>query len=316
LTVYDVDESDAGPFIAMELVDGETLRHRLQSGPVPLGDAVDIATQIALALAAAHARGIVHRDIKPDNVMVRPDGYVKVLDFGLATLRPDAAISGVSLGVFETMEAIRGGTPAYMAPEQIDGRPIDGRTDVFAMGTLLCELFTGANPFARASVLDTLAAIGQTPRPVQVMASRLPPDLHRIMTRALAARPEDRYQAMTDVVADLRQLTRRLDVPAVSRLPRGQRLFVGGTALAALAIATAWWLRGWPTAVPSLAVQITHYSTAVRDPAVSPDGRLLVYVVQEADTPYSQLYAQTWPNGQPQQLTADARSKALACVLG
>jgi Tol biopolymer transport system component len=302
LTVYGVDESDAGPFIAMELVDGDTLRRRLQSGAVPVGQAVDITIQVALALAAAHAKGIVHGDIKPENVMVRSDGYVKVLDFGLATPRADA-VSGVSLGAFETIEAIHGGTPAYMAPEQIDGRPIDGRTDVFAAGILLCELVTGANPFARATMLDTLAAIGQTPRSLEAIAPPLRPELRRILTRMLAAKPEDRYHAMTDVAADLRELRRRIDVPAVSRPPRGQRLVAAGAVLAALATVAAWALRGRPVAAPPLAVQITHFSTAVRDPAVSPDGRLLVYVVQEAETPYSQLYAQSWPNGPPQQLT-------------
>jgi serine/threonine protein kinase len=165
VTIYEVGESGAAPFIAMELVEGGTLRQRLRSGKLPLGEALDVGLQVARALAAAQKKRIVHCDIKPENVMIRPDGFVKVLDFGLAGLRAplESDRSVVTSGSFATVAAGVAGTPAYMSPEQIEGAPIDSRSDVFSLGVLLCEVATGINPFARSSVLETMSAIGQTP---------------------------------------------------------------------------------------------------------------------------------------------------------
>jgi len=161
VTIYEIGQADTTPFIAMELVEGETLRARLRAGRLSLRDAVELALQVTRALGAAHEKGIVHRDIKPENVMIRGDGYVKVLDFGLAVLRAreepaQALLTNRSL---ETVIAAVAGTPAYMSPEQIDGRPLDARSDLFSLGVLLCELVTGTNPFAGVGVLDTISAI-------------------------------------------------------------------------------------------------------------------------------------------------------------
>ena len=300
LTVYDVNVSDIGPFIVMELVEGQTLRTRLQAGPIPVLEAVDIAIQIGLALAAAHAQGLVHRDLKPENVMVRPDGYVKVLDFGLATLQPDPVRSGVPMSAFETVEAVHGGTPPYMAPEQIEGWPVGERADVFALGIVLCELITGVNPFARPSVLETLAAIGQSPRSVD--SSRLPRDIRDIVTRALACRPDDRYPSMAAFVEALRAHKRTVEVRAAARASRMAVSVAASMVATVVVTATVWWLRLSPRTAPQ-PVQLTHFSTAVRDPAVSPDGHWIAYVVQEADTPYSQVYVQAGLAGEPHQLT-------------
>ena len=147
-----------------ELVEGETLRQRLDRGPLPVREAVGITMQIASALAAAHARGIVHRDIKPDNIMVRADGYVKVLDFGLAKLvagpptrrRPPCTQPGLAIG-----------TPHYMSPEQAEGKDVDERSDIFSLGVMLYELTTGTRPFTGDSNLSVLSSIlRDTPRPL------------------------------------------------------------------------------------------------------------------------------------------------------
>ncbi len=151
VTIFEVGEAETAPFIAMELVEGQTLRQRLQHGPLPLRDALDITLQVAHALSAAHDKRIVHRDIKPENVMMRGDGYVKVLDFGLASLRArvDSDRSVLTAGAFETVAAGIAGTPAYMSPEQIAGAAVDARTDVFSLGVTLFEALTGTNPFLR-----------------------------------------------------------------------------------------------------------------------------------------------------------------------
>ena len=175
VTIFEIGQTENTPFIAMELVEGETLRARLRAGRLPLRDAVDIALQVARALGAAHAKGIVHRDIKPENVMIRRDGYVKVLDFGVAILRAreHATQSMLTAGSLETVIAGVAGTPAYMSPEQIDGRPLDARSDLFSLGVLLCEMATGTNPFAGGGVVDTISAIQRTPVPAAPITAEL-----------------------------------------------------------------------------------------------------------------------------------------------
>src|SRR5262245_22534507 len=165
VTIFEIGQIETSPFIAMELVEGETLRARLRAGRLPLREAVEIALQVTRALGAAHDKGIVHRDIKPENVMIRRDGYVKVLDFGLAILRAAAheAPSMLTGGSLETVIDGVAGTPAYMSPEQIEGRTLDVRSDLFSLGVLLCEMATGTNPFAGACVVDTISAIPRTP---------------------------------------------------------------------------------------------------------------------------------------------------------
>src|SRR5262245_5861470 len=139
VTIFEIGQTDTTPFIAMELVEGETLRARLRGGRLPLREAVDIALQVARALGAAHAKGIVHRDIKPENVMIRRDGYAKVLDFGVAVLRARERVTAsmLSAGSLQTVVARVAGTPAYMSPEQIDGDSLDARSDLFSLGVLL-----------------------------------------------------------------------------------------------------------------------------------------------------------------------------------
>lgn len=215
VTIYEVGQVGASSFIAMEVVEGETLRERLRRGPLPLRDAIEIVLQTARAIGAAHEKGLVHRDIKPENVMIRRDGYVKVLDFGLAVLRTGAETGqSLTLGTFDTVAAAAAGTPAYMSPEQLDESRTDARSDVFSLGVLLCESVTGKNPFARAGVLETVSAIAQTPEPAVTLIADLPPSLTAIILKALHKNPADRYPAVSDLAADLQCAIGTLDRPA------------------------------------------------------------------------------------------------------
>ncbi len=176
ITVYDVGTADTVRFIATEFVNGDTLRARISAGPVPPSQAIDIALQVAGALAAAHDAGIVHRDLKPENVMIRADGYVKVLDFGLAKLfEPSANLAtdpGENLHTETTPGTILG-TYSYMSPEQGRGQAVDHRSDLFSLGVILYEMLTGTRPFAGSSMIDVLLAVVSTePPPVSKSGCR------------------------------------------------------------------------------------------------------------------------------------------------
>ena len=231
VVVHDFGELELRPFIVTELVEGVTLRERLKEGPLPIPEAIEIALQVTSALAAAHARGLVHRDIKPENVMLRPDGYVKVLDFGLAKLArtedaplADAASTGL------TQPGQMAGTPAYMSPEQARAEPVDARTDVFSVGAVLYEMVTGRLAFAGESHAVIFAEIlGQTPPAPTALNPNVPPELERLITKALEKDRERRYQSVADMRADLLRLRRESDAGhlAVST-PAEQRPILAG----------------------------------------------------------------------------------------
>ena len=239
VTIYEIGDAGGVPFIAMELVDGRTLRARLQSGRVPMREALEIALQIARALSAAHKKRIVHRDLKPENVMIRDDGYVKVLDFGLAALRPapDSERSAVTIAPFETVATMFAGTPAYMSPEQIEGAPADARSDIFSLGVLLCEALTGTNPFSRASLLETLNAIGQTPAPAASVTKDCPATVRGLVGQTLEKNPSQRYQTPDDLARDLQRLLHGLGESAVPDSSRYRTRYVLPAALAIVATA-------------------------------------------------------------------------------
>lgn len=221
--VYDVDEDDGVTFIAMELIEGETVRRLIDQRELDLPAALDIAIQAAEGLARAHESGIVHRDIKSENIMLTRDGHAKVLDFGLAKLDPlrsddDLRPQGGEerISQLATMAQTRAGavmgTLAYMSPEQARGKLVDFRSDLFSLGVTLYEMVTGALPFAGDSALDTMHAIAfEETRPVTALRPNIPPDLHRIISRCLRKRPEDRYPSTRDLVDDLKKLKRDVD---------------------------------------------------------------------------------------------------------
>jgi hypothetical protein len=210
LTIHEVGEHEASRFIVAELVEGETVRHRLERGPLTLREILDIAVQTASALAAAHAAAIVHRDIKPDNLMLRPDGYVKVLDFGVATFARPATSSPDSAATIAPRETGFGmvvGTVAYMSPEQARGLDVDGRSDCFSLGVVLYELVTGRSPFLGQTTSDTLVTIlDKEAPPLRLAARGLPLQLEWIIEKALEKDPALRYQNIADLRVDLLRL--------------------------------------------------------------------------------------------------------------
>lgn len=218
LTIHEIGSEDSTHFMATEYVEGETLRECLASARMKLGDALDVAIQVAGALAAAHQSGIVHRDIKPDNIMVRRDGYAKVLDFGLAKLTERAPASNDSawptLGKVETNPGVVMGTVQYMSPEQARGLSIDERTDIWSLGCVLYETLAGRAPFDDKTVTDILVAIvAKEPPPLNNLASeQIPADLDRIIAKTLRKNPDERYQTSKELLVDLQRLRQKLEI--------------------------------------------------------------------------------------------------------
>jgi len=220
LTIYEVGEDDGKPYIAMEFIQGETLRHKIKNKVLQLKEALDIAIQIAAGLERAHELGIIHRDLKPENLMLSRDGYAKILDFGLAKLvaERDRALVADSeqktlvLGV-ETESGTLMGTVNYMAPEQLLGQRVDRRCDVFSFGVVLCEMLTGRAPFVHDNRIDTMHAIlHRDPQLPSDGRSELPFEVQRILTKALAKAPKDRYQTVAELAAELKTIKRDLEL--------------------------------------------------------------------------------------------------------
>jgi len=210
ITIYDIGQVDALPYIAMEFVEGRTLRSMLEAGPFPVPRLVDIATQVAGGLAKAHAGGIVHRDLKPENLMITADGLVKILDFGLAKLTPDVSRLSTDPTNAPTATGVLLGTVQYMSPEQAKTPAVDHRSDQFTFGLILYEMATGQRAFPRESMGGTLAAIMfEEPTPVRDLNPAIPEILVRIITTCLQKDPERRFASTTDLARELRALRSR-----------------------------------------------------------------------------------------------------------
>ncbi len=251
--VYEVGqgETDAGiPFIAMELVEGQTIKERLARGPMSMADAMRVASEIAEALEFARQRGIVHRDLKPANVMLTGDGHAKVMDFGIAKSVSIPSADGSNLdGPSMTSTGAIMGTPAYMAPEQLKGLPLDSRSDIFALGVCLYEMVTGTHPFMKDSGFATADAIMNQPAPPLDRYLKDPPEgLEHVFRRALAKEPDQRYQSFKDLQIDLGTVdlpqTRTSIAPPVRTHARPRWLMAALIALVAAGGVLAW--RLWP----------------------------------------------------------------------
>ena len=238
LTVYEIGEDHSTHYIASELIEGETLRQRLMRGRMEVGEAVDVAIQVASALAAAHETGIVHRDIKPENIMLRPDGYVKVLDFGIAKLAESAFADPSSVAVLRRVEATADGaesvtlaetnlgsilgTVHYMSPEQASGAPVDKRTDIWSLGVMLYEMVTGHAPFTGDPPSQSYGAAGtpgevmtsileKEPPPLTSYITQTPAELQQIISRTLRKEREERYQSAHELLEALQSLRRSME---------------------------------------------------------------------------------------------------------
>ena len=280
VAVHDAGSEGNVHFLAMELIDGESLSAWMTSRRATRRRAIEVMAQVAEGLDRAHANGIVHRDLKPDNIMVSRDGYAKIVDFGVAKLTERANGRRGHTGI--TTPTSRIGTTAYMSPEQIEGRAVDHRADVFSFGVLLYELLAGKNPFASPQYADTLHNIVH----LEPSLDAIPPNLRRIVRRCLRKEPDERYQSMKDAALDLREAAaEQNEQRRRSRVP-----VLLGTLLLLIGVLATWKIAtsGAPATEPAAAApamlmtRLTN-SGQVRSATISPDGKYLVYAEDEGD---------------------------------
>ncbi len=318
--VYGVEDADGAPVIVMELVEGPTLAERIASGAIPIGEALAVAVDLCQGLTAAHDAGIVHRDLKPANIKVRPDGVVKILDFGLAMAPagsgPDVANSPTVLGM-RTMPGAILGTAAYMSPEQARGRTVDARADIWAFGCVLYEMLTGRPAFAGETTTDILAAVVHTEPDWTALPTSLPARAEELLRRCLQKAAKDRQRDIGDAGYQLQRAriassdARPVSPPAHGRAPSstspsapppnaasGRRSWLGpAMAFAASVAAVALWYGVRGAAPAPVAVATTPVRTSVVLPegltlslgrgssvAISPDATRVVFVGRDGDT--------------------------------
>jgi serine/threonine protein kinase len=216
LVIHEIGETDETHYIISEFIKGKTLREILEQSSLKLSEILDISIQVASALSTAHESYLIHCDIKPENIMIRPDGYVKILDFGLAKLveQKNKSILGLDELTAEQNQTVQGvilGTINYMSPEQAKGKQVDERTDIFSFGAVVYEMIAGRTPFAGDSVLETLAnLINSEPLPLVQFTANVPDKLQKIVAKTLRKNKDERYQTMQDLFADLRDLRENL----------------------------------------------------------------------------------------------------------
>jgi len=331
LAVHDTGTDAGRTYVVMELLDGETLRERLASGPLPVRKAIDAAVQMAHGLAAAHDKGLVHRDLKPENVFLTRDGQVKILDFGLA--KPAATGSGSA----ETAVALTDpgsvmGTVGYMAPEQVRGNPVDARADLFALGAVLYEMLTGRRAFQRDTTAETMTAVlREDPPALSGTQAALSPALDRTVRHCLEKEPSERFQAARDVAFALEALAGAdasasggvpppVGAATVGRWRRG--LLVAASVSVAALVALAFWAwQRWPSRQPPAAAptltRLTFDRQSIANARFMPDGREVVFSVSLPDGSAS-LYtvrpgsAAPQPIGQPRtHLLAVSKNREL-----
>jgi hypothetical protein len=294
VTLFDVGEHEGAPFLVYELLEGETLRARLEAGRLDAPRALDWAAQIARGLASAHEKGILHRDLKPENVWVTREGVLKILDFGLARLRPPGEEAGLASDLATASQHTRPGTLvgtlAYMSPEQARGLPLDERTDVFALGAILYEMLAGRRAFERATGPDTLSAILTVDPSETGLPADLPPRAARVLRRCLAKDPAQRFRCAADLAA-------ALEDPEALAAPVGAR--EAGTrwrrrGLVALAVAVALGAgvalgalrHGRPGAGPPELRPLTFGRGIVRGARFTPDGETVVFSAAWGGEPF------------------------------
>ncbi|HEX9148262.1 MAG TPA: serine/threonine-protein kinase, partial [Thermoanaerobaculia bacterium] len=291
LGIYDLGRDGGVAYAAMELLRGEMLRERLEEGALPQRKALEYGLQVAHGLAAAHEKGIVHRDLKPENVFVTPEGRLKILDFGLAKVSAVQSDETRSPTVAATEPGTVMGTVGYMSPEQVRGRPADHRSDIFSLGAILYEMFSGERAFRGESAAETMAAIAQKDPPqLAESAGRFPPSIERILRHCLEKRPEERFDTAHDLAFALEtamgtpSATSQV-VPAIVSKRRWLTPVLGVLALLA-ALGAGFLAAGRmraPTA-PSFR-QITYHRGYIQSARFAPDGQTVVYGSTRRDEP-------------------------------
>ncbi|MFN7979198.1 MAG: protein kinase [Vicinamibacterales bacterium] len=317
LAVFDGGQSGPTHYVVFELLQGASLRERLEQGPLPVRKAVDYARQTADGLAAAHGRGIIHRDIKPDNLFVTDDGRLKILDFGLAQSAAVAHASDASTGVTTRAPITDAGTVlgtvGYMAPEQVRGQAVDHRADIFALGATLFEMCTGTRAFKGATAADTMSAVLSADPPEFVVAGQTPPALERIVRRCLEKQPAERFQSARDLAFALESLshlsapssgsTPAIDAPPANRGGSATAAIAAAVALALGVAAGAWLWRGHDAApVPQAPPLRAEFPSTVSLNtsmilALSPDGRWLAYSDVAPDTGVRHVFVRELATG-------------------
>ncbi len=312
VSIHDLAASDGADFLVMEYVSGKTLADVIPRKGLRLGEALRYAIQVSDALAVAHDAGIVHRDLKPANLMVTPKGMVKVLDFGLAKLvERDPRRSEDATRTVDTVEGTIAGTVSFMSPEQAEGKPVDGRSDIFSFGCVLYEMLTGHRAFQGDSAMSTLSAVLRSePKPVTLLAPDVPRDVERVINRCLRKDPDRRFQTARDLKVALQEL---LDESASGILTpsstpvsnRNPRLWLGGGFILTVAAVLALWF-GMPKRKQPAATmresQLTASEGFELEPAFSPDGNQVVFV-WDRDDAHDDIYVRLIGAGQPVQLT-------------
>jgi Tol biopolymer transport system component len=350
MAIYDIGENSGAPYIVTELLEGATLRDRLQSGPLPMRKALDYGVQTAAGLAAAHEKGIVHRDLKPENIYITNDGRVKILDFGLAKLSPAQLASGEQTLASQTLLAQSGsgaiptqpiqtqpgavlGTVGYMSPEQVRGLPADARSDLFSLGTILYEMVSGNKPFHGDSAVETMNAILKEDPPELRAANRaVPPVLERIIRRCLEKNPGERFQSARDLGFALDATSGASSgsgkAPAGIAPPEKQRKWILPAAailligLAAGFIAAYATFRGPKTPGRISVTPMTFRAECIFNARFAPDGATVVFsAAKEGNVPELFIHRPDYPAPQPlgrtdTQLLAISSKGELAVLTG
>jgi serine/threonine protein kinase len=344
-TIHEIDEQDGQSFIAMELLEGQTLKHRIEHEPLPTDELLELAIQIADALDAAHSQGIIHRDIKPANIFVTKRGQAKILDFGLAKLAPQSKDAAQKVGALAaataatataataeellTSPGVAVGTVAYMSPEQVRGEELDARSDLFSFGVVLYQMATTRQAFSgNTSGIIFEAILNRAPTPPVQLNPEVSPKLEEMINRLLEKDRDLRYQSAADLRSELKRLRRdtvshRQIVSPLSLKPPGQgpvgmtrvqRMSVMAISLVLLLSvgATLFLSRPRQRETPGQPeyVQITNFADSVVAPALSYDGRMVAFL--RSDNWFlttDQIYVKLLPNGEPVQVTHDPRQK-------
>src|SRR5438874_701373 len=303
LIVHDIGTHDGSPYIVSELLEGETLRQRMSGAALAQRRVNDYASQIAHGLAAAHEKGIVHRDLKPDNVFITKDGRVKILDFGIAKLtQPDGNLSQTEIPTrrVDTDPGVVMGTVGYMSPEQVKGRPVDHRSDIFSFGAILYEMLSGRRAFHGESAAEMMSAIlKEDPSDLSETNHNVSPALERLVNHCLEKNPESRFHSASDLAFALEAISGASPVSSqtmrtMASLSSRQRIRKFSPWIAAAIFALAFlaaipfvflYFRRPSTQAPAAArflIPPPEKADYVGDPVISPDGRLIVFGVRDA----------------------------------